>query len=342
MKIAQVGYGYWGRNLMRVGCALKKAQMVLCCDKDPAAREMLKSAHPNVEFCDDYTTIPERADIDAVIIATPAGLHYQQARSALVAGKHVLVEKPLCLTSREARNLIALAKKNRLTLMVGHTFLYNDAVQYVKEKIDAGEVGEIYYASFTRLNLGSIRHDVDALWNLAPHDISIVQYWFGEKPDGVSADGISCLQKGIDDVAFLNLHYPSGRFAHIHVSWLAPYKVRQAIIVGSKKMLAFDDTSPDQRVMIFDKGIDRKDLPGKADALPFQNFAQFTLIQRAGDILIPKIPFREPLQVELQHFVDCAMKGQKPLTDGWNGLEVLEILEAAEKSRKRKKERLKK
>jgi predicted dehydrogenase len=334
MKIAQVGYGYWGRNLLRVLVSSKESEKVICCETDEKARKELRKNWPDVEIQDDFETILKRDDIDAVILATPAGMHYKQAKKVLEAKKHAFVEKPLALASCEARELVQLAEKNNLILMVGHTFLYNDAVRYVKEKIDNGDLGEIYYIYFQRLNLGRVRQDVDALWNLAPHDISIAQYWFGEKPEKISAHGVSYLQKGIDDASFININYPSGRFANIHVSWLSPFKMRQAVVIGSKKMLFYDDTSNDQKIVIYDKGIDRKDIEGSGSALPFKDFAQFNLVKRAGDILIPKINFREPLKVEIQEFIECIKTGNTPVSDGKMGLEVIEILETAAKSAK--------
>lgn len=329
IKVAQVGYGYWGRNLLRVLSSVKEARVVLCCEIDPRARQEVKDTYPWVDVCEDLENIINRKDIDAVVIATPAGLHYEQTKKMLTAGKHVFVEKPLALSVEEARELVNLAEQNNLILMVGHTFLYNDAVRYVKDFIDRGELGEVYYAYFQRLNLGGVRQDVDALWNLAPHDISIAQYWFAEKPSRIESQGISFLQKGINDVAFLSLYYPSGKFVHIHVSWLSPFKIRQAVVIGSKKMIFYDDTSTDRKVVIYDSGIDRKDIASASGAVPFKDFGQFTFIRRIGDILIPKISFREPLQVEMQEFVDCIIQGRRPLSDGKNGLEVVEILESA-------------
>ncbi|MCD6386004.1 Gfo/Idh/MocA family oxidoreductase [Candidatus Sumerlaeota bacterium] len=332
MKVAQVGYGYWGRNLMRVLSSIKGVQVVLCCEINPKARQELKDTYPWVKQCEDLEDIINRKDIDAVILATPAGLHYEQTKKMLTAHKHVFVEKPLALSVEQAKELVELAEQNKCTLMVGHTFLYNDAVRYVKDYIRRGELGEVYYAYFQRLNLGGVRQDVDALWNLAPHDISIAQYWFAEPPIRVESQGISFLQEGINDVAFLSLYYPSGRFVHIHVSWLSPFKIRQAVVIGSKKMIFYDDTSADRKVVIYDSGIDRKDVAREGGAVPFKDFGQFTFIKRTGDILIPKISFREPLQVEMQEFVDCVMQGKRPLSDGRNGLEVVEILESAQKS----------
>jgi predicted dehydrogenase len=327
IRLAHVGYGYWGRNLLRVFASAKNAKVVACCEVNPEARKKVAAGYPQIELCDDYAALLQRDDIDAVILATPAEMHYEQTLAALKAGKHVFVEKPLTRTIAEAEEVVGLAKTKNLTLMVGHTFLFNDAVQWVKDYIDSGEMGEIYYSYFQRLNLGRVRQDVNALWNLAPHDISIALYWFGENPDKINAHGVSYLQDGIDDLCFLNLNFPSGRFAHIHVSWLDPFKTRSAVIVGSKKMVVYDDTSPDQRIQVFDKGIDRKQLDTQLEG--FDTFDQFQLVQRAGDIWIPRIQFREPLMREAQHFVDCLHSGATPISDGTNGLEVVRVLETA-------------
>jgi len=332
MKTAQIGYGYWGKNLLRVLCSLKGANQVVCCEPDKNAQERLRENFPEPEITDNFPRLVQRQDIDSVVIATPAGLHFEQAKKALEAGKHLLVEKPMALAASQAAELNSIAEKQKRILMVGHTFLYNDAVRYIKGLIDKGELGEIYYMYFQRLNLGRVRDDVNALWNLAPHDVSIAQYWMGEKPEKIMAHGVSQLQKGIDDANFVNLYYPSGRFVHIHVSWLSPFKIRQAVVIGSKKMAFYNDTSPDQKVVIHDKGIDRKDMYNDLVSVPYKSFAQFTFIQRAGDILIPKISFREPLRVEMEHFLECIKTGATPLTNGHHGLEVVEILEAAQKS----------
>jgi predicted dehydrogenase len=328
LKLAQVGYGYWGRNLMRVFSGVDGAEMALACDSSSGAQTALRTAHPGVEVTDSFETVLSRPDIDAVVLATPADQHYPQVKQVLEAGKHVFVEKPMARRVEEAQELLALAEKAGRTLMVGHTFLFNDAVQWVKDYIDEGELGEVYYAYFQRLNLGRVRQDVDALWNLAPHDISIALHWFGEKPEMVDAKGVSFLQPGIDDVSFLSMRFPSGRFAHVHVSWLDPFKTRRAVIVGSKKMVLYDDTSADMRIVVYDKGIDRKHLD--AELGEFKTFDQFQLVQRAGDIWIPRIRFREPLKLEAEHFVEAVTTGKRPLADAQNGLDVVETLTRAQ------------
>jgi predicted dehydrogenase len=328
LNLGQAGYGYWGRNLLRAFASVRGAKLTAACDSAPEARAALQAEHPGLAVVDTFSALLGRPDVDGVVIATPADQHYEQVRRALEAGKHVFVEKPMSRSVAEARELIDLAERHRRVLMVGHTFLFNDAVRWVKDYIDRGELGEVYYAYFQRLNLGRVRQDVDALWNLAPHDISIAQYWFGEKAISAHLQGASFLQPGIDDVSFLSLRYPSGRFAHIHVSWIDPSKTRRAVIVGSAKMVLYDDTSPDQRIVVYDKGIDRKKLDTALGT--YQTFDQFQLVQRAGDVWIPYIKFREPLKLEAEHFVDCATTGKRPLTDGQNGLDVVETLVAAQ------------
>lgn len=328
LRLGQVGYGYWGRNLLRVFSGAKGAEMVAACDASPDSRAALAADYPQTEVLDDFNRLLARKDVDAIILATPAGQHYEQAKAALLAGKHVFVEKPMARNVPEARELLELSRKSKLTLMVGHTFLFNDAVRWVKDYIDRGELGEVYYAYFQRLNLGRVRQDVDALWNLAPHDVSIAHYWFGEKPVSVQAQGASFLQPGIEDISFLSLRYPSGRFANIHVSWIDPSKTRRAVIVGSAKMVLYDDTSPDMRIVVYDKGIDRKRLDTALG--DYKTFDQFQLVQRAGDVWIPRIQFREPLKLEAAHFVECVTQGTQPLTDAQNGLDVVETLVAAQ------------
>jgi predicted dehydrogenase len=328
VKLAQAGYGYWGRNLMRVFSNAKGAQMVAACDTRPATRSALQDQYPQVDVCESFSDLLARPEIDAVIIATPADQHFDQVKQTLEAGKHVFVEKPMARSVAEGQELMKLGQDRDRRLMVGHTFLFNDAVRWVKDYIDRGELGEVYYAYFQRLNLGRVRQDVDALWNLAPHDVSIAHYWFGEKPSSVSAHGASFLQPGIDDVSFLSMYFPSGRFAHVHVSWIDPSKTRRAVIVGSAKMVLYDDTSPDMRIVVYDKGIDRKKLDTSLG--DFTTFDQFQLVQRAGDVWIPRIQFREPLQLEAAHFVECVNQGKRPLTDAQHGLDVVETLVAAQ------------
>jgi predicted dehydrogenase len=273
-------------------------------------------------------------DIDAVVIATPVQSHFALARRALEAGKHVLVEKPLARTSAECAELIGHANRAGRVLMVGHVFLYNTAVQRMKAYIDQGELGEVRYVYSQRLNLGQVRHDVNALWNFAPHDLSILQYWLGGTPDRVLARGYSYVQPGIEDVVFMTLDFPGGVGANVHISWLDPFKIRRMTVVGTEKMIVYDDVSAEARITIYDKGVSRTRRAGAGEPSlgGFETFGEFQLLLRAGDILIPKVDFGEPLANECRHFIDCIKTGATPLTDGASGLAVVRVLEAAQAS----------
>lgn len=330
INLAQIGIGYWGKNLLRNFIVAREAQVLAICDRAVAELKGMATQYPKLKLCEHPQEIFADALIDAVAIATLPGSHFELARAALQAGKHVFVEKPLARSSAECQELIALAEKQQRVLMVGHTFLYNAAVNKVRDYVQSGELGEIYYLYSQRLNLGRVRQDVDAMWNFAPHDLSIIVYWLQQPPIRVAARGCAYLQKGIADVVFLQLEFQNGVTAHVHVSWLDPGKVRRMTVVGSEKMVVYDDVALDHKVQIFDKGITRQNL--SVSFGDFDSFGKFQLIQRAGDVLMPKVDFIEPLKVQCQHFVDCIAKNQRPLSDGENGLQVVRILEAAQRS----------
>jgi predicted dehydrogenase len=330
MNIAVIGVGYWGANLARVLFQLPSANLHSVCDIRKERLDYVKSTFPTVETTADYRSLLKNKEIEAVVVATEAQFHYQIAKECLEAGKHTLVEKPLSLTSQECRELIEIAERRNRILMVGHTFEYNAAVRKLKEYIVGGELGKIYYIYSSRLNLGKIRRDINAMWNFAPHDISIILYLMESEPIKVSAQGLCCIQKGIEDVVFMHLEFADGVSAHIHISWLDPNKVRKMTIVGSKKMVIYDDIESDAKIQVYDKGIDKKDL--RESLGKFETFGDFQLLLRAGDIYMPKIDFVEPLKVEFSHFVECIREGRKPLTDGYDGLRVVKVLEAAQKS----------
>jgi predicted dehydrogenase len=278
-----------------------------------------------VNRVDEALSDPEVA---GVIIATPAGTHFQFAREALLAGKHVFVEKPLATKVAEVDELDRLAKDRELVVMAGHTFIYNAAVRYVKKLLDAGDLGEIRYIYSQRLNLGRIRSDIDALWNFAPHDISIIQYWLGDPmPVSVHRVGMDFIQNGIDDVVFLSIVYPQKIIANIHVSWLDPQKVRKIIIVGSRKMVVYDDVAED-KIAIYDKGIDKKAILGHN--MDFDNPRPEQFSYRSGDILMPQVQFTEPLRSEAESFVECIWNGKKPVTGIPHARNVVAILEQAQ------------
>lgn len=332
IKIAVAGYGYWGPNLVRNFYKLPNIEIKKICDSDKCKIARAARDYPDISTTLNYESLLDDADIDAIVVATNVESHFRMARGALLKDKHVLVEKPLALTARDAEELVKLSESRKKILMVGHTFEYNAAVRKMKEYIKKGELGDIYYVYSKRLNLGIVRQDVNAWWNLAPHDISILIYLFEKMPKTVSARGFSYLQKDIEDVVFVNLDFEAGLHAHIHVSWLDPNKIRQMTVVGGKKMLVYDDVSADAKITLFDKGIAKKNI---SDSLgEFDNFGKFQLLQKAGDVVIPKINFEEPLQIECRHFVESIEKNANPQTDGNNGLRVVRVLEAAQKSLK--------
>jgi predicted dehydrogenase len=332
IRIAQVGVGYWGPNLARNFAATEGGELVALCDRDARRLAQIGRQLPGTRLVADYEDILADKSVDAVVIATPVATHFELAEAALSSGKHVFVEKPLATSSDECQRLIDLAEQNDRRLMVGHVFVYNAAVQAIKGYIDRGELGEIYYVYSQRLNLGQVRHDVNALWNFAPHDLSILGDWFDADPIGVSARGYSYVQPGIEDVVFMTLDYPGGIGANIHISWLDPLKVRRMTIVGSEKMLVYDDVSADAKVTIYDRGVSRREIDTLDDRGPIRSFGEFQLLLRAGDVLIPKLAFEEPLKVECQHFVDCIRTGSAPRSDGRAGLRVVRALEAAQRA----------
>jgi predicted dehydrogenase len=333
VRIAVVGVGYWGPNLVRVFVQHAKVESVVVCDLDRSRLDRMRVLYPTIETRERMDDVLDDPSIDGVVLALPAALHHEATRRALRAGKDVLVEKPLAMTVPEGRELCSLARDRGRVLMVGHTFLFNAAVRKVKQYVDSGELGTIYYIYAQRLNLGIVRRDVDVLWNLAPHDVSIVLHWLGDRlPVEVTCQGSSYLQRELDDVSFLMMRFADEILAHVHVSWLDPSKVRRMTVVGSSKMAVYDDTSAEARVQLFDKGIDRQHIDRNMGR--FEDFAEFQLVQRAGDLLIPRVAFAEPLKEEADHFVSCIASRSTPITDGENGLRVLQVLEAATRSRR--------
>lgn len=330
INVGFIGCGYWGPNLIRNMAQLPMARIEAICDTQEERLEPFKDAYPDVKLTTKYAELLNDSRIDAVVIATPAHTHYKFAKDSLLLNKHVLVEKPLALSVTECNELIGIARKNNRILMAGHTFIYNAAVNKVKEYIDSGELGHVYYIYSQRLNLGRVRNDINAMWNFSPHDISIILYWLNKEPIRVSAKGFSYLQPEIEDVAFLTLEFREGVMAHIHISWLDPNKTRMMTVVGSNKMIVYDDVSTNAKIKLYDKGFLKKN--NKDGFGKFQNFAEFQLIQRAGNLIIPKFDFIEPLYVECKHFLDCIKNNKKPITDGVSGLRVVRVLEAAQKS----------
>lgn len=321
--VAIIGYGYWGPNLLRNYVELPQAWVQWVCDSRPEALAKAKSRYPAVSGTTDYNEVLADPKVEAVVIATPISTHFPLAKAALLAGKHVFVEKPMTGSTAEAVELVELAKAQDLTLMVGHTFVFSPPVRKVKQIIESGELGDIYFVTSSRVNLGLHQKDASVVWDLAPHDLSILHYWLGETPSSVAVTGRACIKTGIPDVAFINLRFPSGVVAGLQVAWLSPVKLRRTIVVGSKKMLLYDDTEAVEKVKVFDHGVDFKEP---------ESFGEYQLSYRTGDILSPKIAGSEPLYLEASHFIECLETGAWPITDGKAGLAVVASLEAADYS----------
>lgn len=325
--LAQIGCGYWGPNLLRNFSAITNCRVKYVVDATPERRAFVETNFPRSKALDSSEAVLADPEVTGIIIATPAGTHFQLAKEAILAGKHVFVEKPLATKASEVDELGRLAELRKLVVMVGHTFIYNAAVRFVKKLIENGDLGEVRYIYSQRLNLGRIRSDIDALWNFAPHDISIIQYWLGDpEPLTVTRNGMDFMQKGIEDVVFLNVTYPGKIMANIHVSWLDPQKVRKMIVVGSKKMVIYDDIA-DDKIAIYDKGIDRKAVLGQNMDFDIPPQGQFNY--RSGDILLPQVKFTEPLRAEAEHFIDSIRNQRQPLTGVAHARTVVSILERA-------------
>ena len=326
INVGVVGCGYWGPNLIRNFNALPDCKVRYVCDKDEKRLAHMKQLYPSVETTRDFDKMIADKEVDAVVVATPVHLHYELAKKALQAGKHAFVEKPMTQTSEQGNELVQIAAKKKLTLMVGHTFIYSAPVRRIKEIVASGEIGEIQYISSRRLNLGLFQKDINVAWDLAPHDISIILYFLGKPPFSVNCQGKAHINKDIEDVTNMSLDFDNGGFATIHSSWLDPNKVREMVIVGSKRMIVYDDNQPLEKIKIYDK---------RVEAPPhYDTFAEFTYSYHYGDAYIPYIKQTEPLKVETQHFLDCIKTGKKPESNGLEGLRVIQILEASSRSLK--------
>lgn len=328
ITVAQIGCGYWGPNVLRNFSAQQDCFVKFVAEINPERQAYVRANFPRSEVVSDLEIILNDRDVDAVVVATPASSHYALAKRVLECGKHVFVEKPLATTTAEADELVNLAAASNRTLMVGHTFLYNAAVRYAKKLLAEEELGQLYYIYSQRLNLGQVRSDVNAWWNLAPHDVSILMYLMnGELPASVSAVGVSYIQPGIEDVVFATLKWSTGITGHIHVSWLDPGKIRKMTLVGSRKMVVYDDVS-DDKIVVFDKGVDR--VPKIGERMDYDQSAAYQLIHRTGDIWMPRISFQEPLKTEAAHFLECLRKGLPPLTGPKHARDVVAVLEATQ------------
>lgn len=318
-----VGYGYWGPNLVRNYLECKGCLVKYICDKSSDQLRRAAMQYPSIIATQHYKDLLNDPEVNAIVIATPISTHYLLGKEAIMHGKHVFIEKPLAATSRQAEELVELAERKKVTLMVGHTFVFSPPVAKTKEIIESGELGNIYYISSSRVNLGLHQSDASVIWDLAPHDLSILFYWLGEEPVSIQAFGRACITPHIPDVAFINLNFPSGIVAELQLSWLSPVKLRRTMVIGNKKMLLYDDTENVEKVKIFDHGVNYENP---------KSFGEFQLSYRTGDIVAPHLDSYEPLFAEANHFLECIATGKKPRTDGQCGLEVVRVLEKAEKS----------
>ena len=320
MKVAVIGAGYWGPNLIRNFASLDEVEGVIACDRDSNRLAKMRKMFPGIETCSDENDAILNPEVAAVAIATPVSTHFDIARRAIEAGKHCFIEKPMTASVDEGEELIELATKKQVTLFVDHTFVYTGAVRKMKEIIESGRLGDIYYFDSVRINLGLFQHDVNVIWDLAPHDLSIMDYLLSEKPVAVSANGSCHIGNELEDIAYLTLEFNDNLIAHFHVNWLAPMKIRKTLIGGTKSMIIYDDTETSEKVKVYDKGIDVTSREGVYN----------TLVQyRTGDMLSPKLDQEEALAVATRHFFDCVVNNKTPITDGHAGLNVVRVLEAS-------------
>ncbi|MBT3344506.1 MAG: Gfo/Idh/MocA family oxidoreductase [Gemmatimonadetes bacterium] len=327
LNLACVGAGNWGRNLVRTFNSLPDVHLKMICDASEPVRKGMAAQYPDAQVVADYDDVLANSQITAVVLAVPAIDHFETARRALEAGKHVYVEKPISLSYSHACELTELAEGKGLTLMVGHLMEYHPGLGLLKQIVDDGELGDILYLYAERVNLGVVRKDENALWSLAPHDISMILHLLESEPETVSARGSCYLQTGVEDVVFVNMRFADGRMAQIQVSWLDPHKARKLTVVGTKKMVVFDDMESSEKVRIYDKAAEKD---SKSGAL-YESYGE-SITLRFGDVVIPHINSAEPLKLEAQHFVECVGSGQTPRSDGRDGMRVVRVLEAAQTS----------
>jgi predicted dehydrogenase len=322
IRFGVIGYGYWGPNVVRNLDHLEKADVLAVCDMNENARQRVQKAHPNVAVTSDRSELTKSSDIEAIAVVTPVWTHYELAKEALENGKHVFVEKPFTSNTAQAEELIELAAKKNLKIMVDHTFLFTGAVRKIKELLNENALGKLYYYDSTRVNLGLFQHDVNVIWDLAPHDLSIMDHLIEERPEAIVATGQSHLN-GFEDVAFITVYFPNKIVAHINVNWLSPVKVRTTLIGGEKKMLVWNDQAADEQVKVYDKGVSVTSREGVYNLL---------VNYRSGDMWAPRLERAEALTHELSYFVDCITKNETPVNDGHAGYRVVKMLEASNQS----------
>lgn len=328
IRFGVIGFGYWGPNIVRNLQSVEGASVVAVCDSNATAQRRVKQAYPHVHVTADSNEILTSPDIDAIAVITPVWTHFELAKKALLNGKHVFVEKPFTSTSQQALELIELAERKNLQIMVDHTFLFTGSVKKIHQLMNDGTLGKLYYYDSTRVNLGLFQHDVNVLWDLAPHDLSIMDYLIGERPEAVVATGESHLN-GLPDVAYMTVYFPDNVIAHISVNWLSPVKLRTTLIGGERKMLVWNDLEADEKIKVYDRGVQMNSREGVYNLL---------VSYRSGDMWAPKIETTEALKAELTYFVACIQSGETPFNNGMAGLRVVRMLEAAEESLKQKGE----
>jgi predicted dehydrogenase len=329
LRVGLIGLGYWGPHYLRVMTELPEVELVVACDTSESALAIMQERYRTVRASSDPAEVVADDTVDAIVVATPIQTHHPITLAALETGKHVLCEKPLATTTAECRELISASERSGSVLAVGHTFIFSPAVRRMRELIRAGDVGRLLYCHSSRTALGPIRTDVNALWDLAPHDISIFLHLLEEKPISVRATGQAFLNESREDVAFVYLHFENGTMAGAHVSWLDPYKVRRVTVVGDRRMAVFDDVLSDEKLRLFDRGASYQAVSERARGA---EFGEFKAIIRDGDITIPRLPATEPLKEQMREFVNCCLTGEEPETGGRAGLEIVAVLEAATES----------
>lgn len=329
IRVGVIGYGYWGPNIVRNFTTIEGSEVVSVCDINRDVLTLAKKNYPGVDVTNDCDELISARDIDAVAVVTPVSTHFELAKKVLRNGKHLFIEKPFTSTAEEAEELIELADRKNLIIMVDHTFIFTGAVRKIKQLIDNNVLGDILYFDSMRVNLGLFQHDFNVIWDLAPHDLSVMDYLIKEKPSAVVATGKAHFNNGLEDIAYISIYFPNDIIAHINVNWLSPVKVRTTLIGGQKKMLVWNDLSVDEKIKVYDKGVDIINREGIYNLL---------IDYRSGDMWVPKVSQTEALRTETEYFIDCILNNKTPINDGEAGLRVVKILQAADKSLKKREE----
>ncbi|MFH1189228.1 MAG: Gfo/Idh/MocA family oxidoreductase [Candidatus Omnitrophota bacterium] len=325
LNIGVIGYGYWGPNIVRNFNAIEGVKVSMICDRNPDALKRAGKAYPSIKTCRDHRDITASAGIDVVAVITPVSTHYTLAKESIQNGKHVFVEKPFTATAAEAEKLIGLAAGKKRKIMVDHTFIFTGAVRKIKELIDGRVLGELYYYDSTRVNLGLFQHDVNVVWDLAPHDLSVMDYVLKSKPEAIAAHGVDHFGRSLENIAYIIAYFRNNMIAHFNVNWLSPVKIRMTLISGAKKMLVWNDLDTDEKVKIYDKGVDVSGAEGLYKLL---------VDYRSGDMWAPRVEHAEALKTELEYFVECIKRNRAPINDGASGMRIVKMLEASDRSLK--------